>query len=188
MTNKTICVVGHRNVELTYENLNKLKEFFETLIVKEEAKTFLFGSKSNFDSICHNVITELKLKYPYIRRKCYCCRSESCVLESEKQYWEKVYSNLYHKNINLYSVEEEVEYKNKWTSSKASYIERNFAMIDASDICVFYYDENYKPSLRKYSKKCIGYYQPTSGTALAYKYAKQKNKIIYNVLNFLNLS
>ncbi len=85
-------------------------------------------------------------------------------------------------------MEEEVEYKNKWTSNKASYIERNFAMIDASDICVFYYDENYKPLLRKYSKKCIGYYQPKSGTALAYKYAKQKNKIIYNVLNFLNLS
>ncbi len=35
--------------------------------------------------------------------------------------------------------------------------------------------------MRKYSKRSIGYYQPKSGTALAYAYAKQKKKLIINV-------
>ena len=54
-------------------------------------------------------------------------------------------------------------------------------MIETSDYCIFYYDENYEPEMRKYSRHSIGYYQPKSGTALAYTYAKQKKKHIINV-------
>ena len=67
-------------------------------------------------------------------------------------------------------------------AGKISHVVRNQAMIDDSDYCIFYYDENYEPPMRKYSKRSIGYYQPNSGTALAYAYAKQKKKIIYNLL------
>ena len=51
-------------------------------------------------------------------------------------------------------------------------------MINDSDYCVFYYDETYQPEMRKYSKRSIDYYQPKSGTPLAYTYAKQKKKIV----------
>ena len=84
--------------------------------------------------------------------------------------------------MNILGYEEEFEHKTKYTSAKASYVERNQAMIDDSDYCVFYYDENYEPEMRKYSKRSIGYYQPKSGTALAYSYAKQKKKNTFNIL------
>lgn len=88
---------------------------------------------------------------------------------------------MYHKEVHLLGVEEEIEHKTKYTAGSASYIERNYAMINASDYCIFYYDENYLPEYKRYSKKGIGFYQPNSGTALAYSYAKRKNKIIINI-------
>ena len=54
-------------------------------------------------------------------------------------------------------------------------------MIKASDFCVFYYNEEYKPPLRKPSKNALFPYQPKSGTMLAYQYAKQKKKEIINL-------
>ena len=47
---------------------NKLYESIENLIVNENVDTFLFGSKSQFDDLCHKVVTELKEKYPHIKR------------------------------------------------------------------------------------------------------------------------
>ena len=54
-------------------------------------------------------------------------------------------------------------------------------MINDSDYCIFYYDENYQPKMRKYSKRSIDYYQPKSGTKPAFNYAKQIKKIILNI-------
>ena len=54
-------------------------------------------------------------------------------------------------------------------------------MIDNSDYCIFYYDENYKPPMRKKSKRDLFEYQPKSGTKLAYEYAKHNQKIVSNV-------
>ena len=102
-------------------------------------------------------------------------------MESERAHWEEIYSHFRKEKVTLLGVEEEVEHKTKYTSGRASYVERNQAMINDSDFCVFYYDENYQPEIRKYSKRSIGYYQPKSGTALAYAYAKQKKKLILNV-------
>ncbi len=187
MTSKTSCVIGHRNAEFNEIKIKKLTEFFENLIVDNNVEIFLFGSRSNFDFICHKIVTELKAKYSFIQRKCYTCRSETCTLESERTYWEKVYSNFYKKEVQLLGIEKEVEFKDKWISGKAGYVERNRAMINDSDICVFYYNKDYEPQMRKYSKRSISYYQPKSGTALAYKYAIQKKKKIFNVFDILNM-
>ena len=40
-------------------------------------------------------------------------------------------------------------------AGKAAYVERNQAMIRASDFCVFYYNNEYLPASRKESKKAI---------------------------------
>lgn len=172
---------GHRKIEITEELKQQIKEIVEDLIVNHNVLTFLFGSRSDFDYLCHLVVTELKEKYPNIVRKCYTCRSEICTLESERAHWEEVYSHFRKEKVTLLGVEEEVEHKTKYTSGRASYIERNHAMINNSDYCVFYYDENYEPEMRKYSKRSICYYQPKSGTALAYAYAKQKKKEVINL-------
>ena len=55
-------------------------------------------------------------------------------------------------------------------------------MINDSDYCIFYYDENYRPKMRTYSKQSVLNYQPNSGTAIAYNYAKQKHKKIINLI------
>ena len=85
---------------------------------------------------------------------------------------------LQKQKINLLCVEEEIEHKTKYLAGKSSYIQRNYAMINDSDYCVFYYDENYLPEKRKMSKNSISYYQPKSGTKLAYHYAIQKKKMM----------
>lgn len=182
MENLICSFFGHRKIEITQKLKQKVKEVIEDLIVNQNVSIFLFGSRSDFDSLCHLIVTQLKEKYPEIKRIAYTCKSETCVLESEREKWEQIYSNLQKREVNLLGVEEEFEHKTKYTSGKASYVERNQAMINDSDFCVFYYDENYKPEMRKQSKKSITYYQPKSGTALAYNYAKQKKKIIINML------
>ena len=178
-----VCVIGHRNIEITEELQKEIYLYIEYLIKKENVGTFLLGSRSDFDSLCHGIITELKEKYPYIKRIKYTCRSESVVLESERAKWEEIYSSFKKREVHLLGVEEEFEYSTKYVSGKASYVERNQAMIDDSDFCLFYYNENYNPPQRKISKRSTEFYQPKSGTAIAFKYAKRKNKIIKNFFN-----
>lgn len=177
------CFIGHRNTSVSDVMLIDLKKTIEDLIVHHNVHSFLFGSRSNFDSLCYDIVTELKVKYPSIKRINYTCKSEACILESERKDWEKKYLQITKKEIHLQGFEEEVEHKNKYTSGRASYVTRNYAMIDDSTYCIFYYDKEYLPEMRKYSKRDIGYYQPKSGTALAYIYAMQKKKIIINVAN-----
>lgn len=176
---KSVCsFFGHRTIPNKEEIIAPLIEKIENLIANHNVDTFLFGSRSEFNTLCHQLVTELKEKYPFIKRVAYTCRSETCTLESERAHWEEVYSYFRKEKVTLLGVEEECEHKTKWDSGRASYVERNQAMIDDSDYCIFYYDENYKPEMRKYSKRSFGYYQPKSGTALAYSYAKQKKKCI----------
>lgn len=50
-------------------------------------------------------------------------------------------------------------------------------MINVGDYCIFYYNPDYRPPRRKYSKQSIGDYQPKSGTALAFDYANQRKRV-----------
>ena len=116
---------------------------------------FLFGSKSRFDDLCLAMITKLKERYPFIKR----VYVRSMYPEIEK-FYEKYILDSYDESYMPKGVEK---------AGRAAYVERNQAMIDGSDFCVFYYDENYRPEKRK------------SGTRIAYEYAKKKGKKIYNV-------
>ena len=83
--NKVCCFIGHRRIDLTKELEEKTKNVVEDLIINKKVTTFLFGSKSEFDSLCHKIVTDLKDKYPHIKRVVYTCKSQGCTLESEKQ-------------------------------------------------------------------------------------------------------
>ncbi len=71
MSVKAVCFIGHRNVKLDDDKVEKLKTIIENLIIKDNAQIFLFGSRSDFDYVCHKIVTELKEKYPHIQRRCY---------------------------------------------------------------------------------------------------------------------
>ena len=68
MIENTCCFFGHRTINETEELKSKLNEIIEKLIVDEKVDTFLFGSKSRFNSLCLELVTELKEKYPHIKR------------------------------------------------------------------------------------------------------------------------
>lgn len=172
---KTCCFLGHREIEKSNELLKAIKDYIEMLIVKENVKIFLFGSKSEFDSLCHSIVTELKEKYPFLKRIAYTCRSELAVLECDREHCEILFKGI----AEINAVEEEFEYKTKYVSGKASYVERNQAMIDNSEYCIFYYNEKYLPP-RRPRNGGLGVYQPKSGTEIAYKYAERKKKMIKN--------
>ena len=63
-----ICFIGHREIEITTKLKESITIFIENLIQKENAYIFLFGSRSEFDKLCYDIVTKLKEKYSYILR------------------------------------------------------------------------------------------------------------------------
>lgn len=180
MQNQITCsFFGHRRIEVTDQLVEKVKTCIEFLIVHRQVSTFLFGSRSEFDTLCLSIVSEFKRRYPVIKRVAYTCKSEGCFLESERQKWEVILSQYLGQEQSILTVDEEFEFANKYKAGKASYIERNQAMIDASQYCIFYYDDDYRPQPRNNPKDKT--YQTKSGTALAYNYARCKNKKIINM-------
>lgn len=170
---KTCCFIGHRKIKITDELRCSIRRMVEMLICEENVLTFVFGSKSMFNDLCYQIVTEVKKEYPIIKRVCMTCKSEACIMESERENTEKIFSSVLKKEIHLQGFEEEWNFKNKYSAGKTSYIQRNRAMIDKSDFCIFYFDENYSPESNTVLSQ--------SGTALAYAYAKQKKKHIINL-------
>ncbi len=177
---KTCSFFGHRNIAVTDQLVEKVKTCIEFLIAHRQVTTFLFGSRSEFNTLCHGIVSDIKRCYPSVKRVAYTCKSEGCFLESERQKWESIFSRFLGQKQDILTVDEEFEFAGKYKAGKASYIERNRAMIDDSQYCIFYYDKNYRP---QGGYNSLGEaYQTNSGTALAYKYAQSKNKKIINLL------
>ncbi len=164
---KTCSFFGHRNTKSTPELREKLMKTVIWLITEKDVSKFLFGSKSHFDDLCQEILAELKEEYPHIKR---------------------VYVRMYYPELGepyigyiLQDFEDTYMPERIANAGMARYVERNQEMINTSDFCVFYYDETYKPPLRKQSKRSATSYQPNSGTKVAYEYAKQKKKEIINL-------
>lgn len=121
-------------------------------LIDNGATNFNFGSHSQFDDLCYKIVSDLQKQYPSIKRVHYCVAYEN--------YTNAGITNLY---------EEEIDCESAMNAGKNSYLIRNQIMIDNSDICIFYYDKNYRPPQNK------------SGTAIAFQYAKNKNKIAINL-------
>lgn len=160
---------GHRNTEATTELCSELRKTILYLINEKDVQYFLFGSRSRFDDLCLQIVSELQTEYPQIQR---------VYVRSNYPYIRKEY-----KEYLLESYDDTLMPSRLENAGKASYVERNREMINASDFCVFYYDKEYKPPLRKQSRKALFSYQPESGTRLAYEYASQKKKQIINLFH-----
>ena len=162
MDGKVCCFIGHRNVKKTTELKEKLMNTVRWLISEKDVSKFLFGGKSYFDDFCQEVVKELKNEFPHIKRV----------------YLRTTYPELGEPYLGyiLRDFEDTYVPKGVENAGVASYVERNQAMINASDYCIFYYNPNYQPPRRKYSKRSVGDYQPKSGTSLAYEYANQRKR------------
>ncbi|MBQ7288795.1 MAG: DUF1273 family protein [Clostridia bacterium] len=155
MCKNTCCFFGHRKISETEELKAKVIEIIEKLIVEKQVDTFLFGSKSRFNSLCVELVTEIKEKYPHIKR---------VYVRAEYPYISEHY-----KNYLLESYEDTYYPEKIMNAGRASYVERNYEMIDKSHYCVVYYDEQDIPTTRK------------SGTKTALDYAIKKRKNIISV-------
>ncbi len=148
----TCCFIGHRAIHETEQLKSEIYEVIEKLIVERKVDTFLFGSKSRFNSLCLELVTELKEKYPHIKR---------IYVRAEYPYINESYRNYLLENY------EDTYYPEKIRGSgKAAYIERNYEMILNSRFCVFYYNKHALPRMRN------------SGTKIALQYARVKKKEI----------
>ncbi len=149
MTNRhTACFIGHRTIDETKELKRRLRELIEKLITDEHIDTFLFGSKSRFNDLCYELVTEIKQQHPHIKR---------VYVRVEFPFINDIY-----KNYLLESFEDTCFIG----LGKAAYIERNRYMIDNSRLCVIYYNEQNVPVSRK------------SGTKIALEYATKNGKEI----------
>lgn len=148
---KSCCFIGHR----TIENPKKVKTNIWLMVMMLLAKgydTFYFGSRSQFDDLCHEVVTEFKQKYPNLKR---------VYVRAEYPKVNKEYTDYLSQNY------EDSFYADCLKDcGKLSYVIRNRMIIDASDWCVFYYNPDYEKTLNG----------AKSGTKLAYEYALHKGK------------
>lgn len=154
MKTNTCCFFGHRTINETEELRTKITEAVERLITYENVDTFLFGSKSRFDSLCLELVTKLKEKYPHIKRV-YVRAEYPHISEYYRNYLLECYEDTYYPEKIL-------------NSGRAAYVERNYEMVDNSRFCVVYYDEQNVPATRKSG----------TGTALDYAIKKQKHIIV----------
>ena len=139
MEENTCCFIGHRTINETEELKLMLCDIIEKLIVENSVDTFLFGSKSRFNSLCHELVTEIKEKYPHIKRVY--VRAEYPDI------------NEHYKNYLLESYEDTYYPEKIMNSGRAVYVERNYEMIDKSHFCIVYYDEQNAPTTRKSGTK-----------------------------------
>ncbi len=152
----TVCFFGHRTINETEELKSKLIDIIEKLIADKNIDTFLFGSKSRFNSLCLELVTGIKEKYPHIKR---------IYVRAEYPDINEQYTNYL-----LESYEDTYFPKHIIGSGRAAYAERNYEMINKSQYCIVYYDKSNTPITRK------------SGTKIALDYAIKKCKNIINVL------
>ena len=129
--NCTCCFIGHRKAEETEDIRLRMISAVENLITAENVDTFLFGSKSRFNSICYEVVTELKEKFPHIKRV-YVRAEYPYIDDSYKEYLSEKYEYTYFPEKLL-------------NSGRSVYIERNCEMIDKSKFCIIYFDKAAAP-------------------------------------------
>ncbi|MBQ0110865.1 MAG: hypothetical protein KBS41_02940, partial [Oscillospiraceae bacterium] len=149
----SVCFIGHRKVQNPKEIENTVRDTVKALILKGY-NNFIFGSRSQFNDICFTVVKNEQKLNPSLKTIEF--RPE---LEHPSELCSKYSSHGHDKTLCPKGLD---------GAGRARYVERNAAMINASEICVFYYDKNYLPPRRKHSKNDLTDYQPKSGTAIAY--------------------
>ena len=177
---KACSFFGHRNTPQTEDLKEKVREIVERLIVEEGVDTFLFGSRSKFDELCHMVVTELKEKYSHIRRIAYLCKHESgCLVGAGIELKQKIKS-LTGRDVYIAEYEEIKKSDRVNLAGCASYVERNQEIVDASQYCIFFFDPHYSVTACKgLNQTCLC----KSGVRFIYDYAKKNRRCSSEIIN-----
>ena len=155
--NKICSFFGHRSVEITEE----LYASVTTEILKSVdfgCRVFYFGGYGDFDALCYRIVNEIKEEKAELGiKRIYCVPRESYLRKKVRYFNKEDYDEI------IYLVPSfEGWYKSIYF--------RNIAMIDESDVVVFYTEE-----------------REDSGAYKAYKYAKRKKtKRIINLFKNTN--
>ncbi len=150
---KVCSFFGHREICITEELKNKLRDVIESLITKENFGIFFFGGFGKFDDLCHEIVTELKNKYSFIKRM-YVCEDYKFVDRPHKR----------PKWLTKEDYEEFIYLDMKYTGFYQRIYFRNLDMIEQSDFIIFYVNNT-----------------ENSGVYKAMQYARRKKKTFINV-------
>jgi hypothetical protein len=63
----TCCFIGHRKIKHKKELVSRLRDNI-CYLLEQGVATFLFGDHSEFNTLCYEVVSELREVYPKIRR------------------------------------------------------------------------------------------------------------------------
>lgn len=113
---RTCCFLGHREICETEDLKEQLFRGIEQLVVEKNVDTFLFGSKSQFNQLCYDLITKLKETYPYIQR-IYVRAEFPTITDSYRKYLLERYEDTYYPQDIV-------------GAGKAVYVKRNKIMIE----------------------------------------------------------
>ena len=97
----TCCFIGHRKINETEALRVELCRLIKNLIVNENVDTFLFGSKGEFNTLCYEIVTQIKEKYPYLRR-IYVRAEYPFISEQYKMYLLENYDDTYYPEKNYW--------------------------------------------------------------------------------------
>ncbi len=127
---RTCCVSGHRIVK-EHIDFDNLREIFINLIKKEKVNTFLIGMAIGFDTICFNILNEIKKEEPIRIIACVPCPNQS-------KTFNKLEKIEYNKNIKL---ADHVILSSEVYTPYCMF-KRNKYMVDNSNYIVYYLREN----------------------------------------------
>lgn len=167
--------IGHRKIQNSELLTEQIKQTVLNLIDEKQVDTFLFGSRSAFDELCLETVTEIKKLRPHIKR---------IYVRAAYPYIDSAYETYLLESYDATYIPENII-----DAGKAAYVERNYHMIDKADLCIFYYNENYEPPQKPMSRKHnmpVPTYKRNSGTKTAYEYAVKRKKEIINLYTLLS--
>lgn len=146
------CFIGHRHVKNEEAIRQKIRAIVTTLVRERRIYTFLFGSRSRFDDLCHEVVTEIRIQYPEIRRVY--VRAEFPVITAQ---YESYLLQRFEKTVYPDCVK---------GAGRAAYIKRNQYMVDQSAVCVFYCWENTLDRSKSGTRIALTYAEARGGEIL----------------------
>lgn len=154
-----IAFLGHRKIE-NHEKIRSMTTAVIAKLIDQGADTFLFGSRSEFDSLCYEIVSDFKRSNPRLQRIYVRAEYEFINDDYISYLLERFESTFFPKEVS--------------NAGRAAYIKRNQVMIDLCDLAVIYYNENYSPA------------KSHSGTARAVEYLLKRKKQYINIKSQLN--
>ncbi|MGN0164421.1 MAG: SLOG family protein [Candidatus Ornithomonoglobus sp.] len=153
---KTVCFTGHRMIKLTAHLRLRLYNTLEALI-KQGTTDFYTGGALGWDSLCAQVVVELRRQYHNITLNLILPCSE----EEQTAKWNDEQKQVYYE---ILSLADSVEYVSDhyWNGCMKK---RNARLVECADYCVCYYDKR----------------KSTSGTGQTVRMAQRKGIEIINL-------